>query len=46
MLLMDLCREERKEEEEKKKRRRGRYIVEGNPILGNTHAAIRRVIVL
>jgi hypothetical protein len=45
MLLMDLCREERKEEEEKKKRRRGRYI-EGNPILGNTHAAIRRVIVL
>ena len=44
MLLMDLCKEERKEEEERK-RRRGRYI-EGNPILGNTHAAIRRVIVL
>jgi hypothetical protein len=43
MLLMDLCKEERKEEEERK-RRRGRYI-EGNPILGNTHAAIRRVMV-
>jgi hypothetical protein len=41
---MNLCREERKEEEERK-RRRGRYI-EGNPILGNTDAAIRRVMVL
>jgi hypothetical protein len=41
---MNLCREEGKEEAEKK-RKRGRYI-EGNPILGNTHAAIRRVMVL
>jgi len=41
---MNLCREERKEEEEKN-RRRGRYI-EGSPILGTTHAAIRRVMVL
>jgi len=39
-----LYREEGKKEEEKK-RRRGRYI-EGNPILGNTHAAIRKVMVL
>jgi hypothetical protein len=43
---MNWCREERKGKRRKReKRRRGRYI-EGNPILGNTDAAIRRAMVL